>query len=174
MSPTNRPSWLPSWWLTIMLPIRISVLWYLLTFCWLECILLWPHISPVYIYNHIHIRIYVMPKMLGLDGLACYAHLTLVVESSYRKPDSQRNMMNPASRLSTSCGTLLLVLLLLLPHRLLCSLSLAPSTAFSERFWKMASWNTHAQKEKNTSHSILYVVFNGDMVKHDKHVAKLP
>lgn len=83
----------------------------------------------MYIYIIIYILVYVMHKMLGLDGLGCYAHLTLVVESSYRKQDSQ--LMKPASRLSASCGTLLLVLLLLLPHRLLCSLSLAPSTAFS-------------------------------------------
>ena len=96
---------------------------------WLECILSCPHISPIHIYTY-HTMI----------GFGCYATLTLVVESS-------RNC-----RWNVQVSGVLLVLLLLLPPRLLCSLSLARLLA-TPQFSKMTSWNTHwnTQKKRNTT-----------------------
>ena len=143
-----------------------------------------PYILSIYIYCIyiiIYILVYVIHKMLGLDGLGCYAHLTLVVESSYRK-DSQ--LMNPASRRPTASCVAPLGTSAAPPSS--SSLQPEPGPKMPQaRFFsagtfskngelKIVETRTHAQKEKNTSHSILYVVFNGHMVKHDKHVAKLP
>ena len=96
---------------------------------WLECILSCPHISPIHIY--------IYHRMIGFG---CYATLTLVVESSIN------------CRWNVQVSGVLLVLLLLLPPRLLCSLSLARLLA-TPQFSKMTSWNTHwnTQKKRNTT-----------------------
>ena len=127
-------------------------------------------IYPQYIYIYciyiiIYILVYVIHKMLGLDGLGCYAHLTLVVESSYRK-DSQ--LMNPASRRPTASCVAPLGTSAAPPSS--SSLQPEPGPKMPQaRFffrgnvfkkWRVEnSWNTHARtKGKKTPPTVYFML----------------